>query len=144
MSYYDKQIEISELVGETITRIRIEGEAVFLTLNNEREVYIAHEQDCCETVRMLDHDDSFLSLTGEVITATSHDSESPADSKSYPQVIKDFWKGYGSGEDYQPESSTHTIITLSAGDKVVKLEWFGESNGYYGEGVELREKESES
>lgn len=127
MSYYDKHIGIDTLVGQTITKIRIENDAVFMTLNNDREVYIEHEQDCCESVQMIPHDDSFLSLTGEIVTAASHDTDD-----DIPASCK---------REYMDESHTHTIITLSAGDKVVKLEWFGESNGYYGEGVSVCEKE---
>lgn len=93
-------------------------EITFLT--SDLKVYkMLHEQDCCEQVYLCDvcGDPSALLHTPTlVVFSTSQD-----------------------GDDDSYESSTWTFYTFRTMMGTVTLRWFGSSNGYYSESVDIFE-----
>lgn len=130
MNYYGRRTEdckISELVGKTITRIEGKSgdyELRFWT-NDGQEYLMHHEQACCETVTLEDVVGDLNDLIGSPIVkaeeATSN--ENPPDAK--PETLE--WQ----------DSYTWTFYHLATIRGTVTLRWYGESNGYYSEDVEL-------
>jgi len=110
------------LIGEILiagTSLPSEGDdfVTFKTLSG-RTFSMYHEQDCCESVRIVDVKGNIADLLGvKIVSAT----ETIDGAESY-------------------ESATQTIFTLvGENGKAVVIEWLGESNGYYSESVSFIE-----
>lgn len=84
-----------------------EGETKLLTLY--------HRQDCCEWVR-LESFEGDTDLAGLTVTYAG-------------EVV--------SREDVDYGSQTKTFYTIACGSKTLVLRWYGESNGYYSESVDI-------
>jgi hypothetical protein len=83
-----------------------------------------HEQDCCESVTLHDIAGSLDDLIGVPILKAEESSNSddpPPD------------EGYDGG------THTWTFYHLVTVKGYATLRWYGESNGYYSEGVSFRE-----
>lgn len=110
--------DFEKLKSERITAIvglETESECVLIETENFRMV-LYHEQDCCEEVRVEDvtGDPSDL-IGGVVVIADESTSEK--------------------GTDWGHETWTFYRICTDKGD--VTIRWLGESNGYYGEEVDV-------
>lgn len=125
-----KRIEPSVLVGEVLTHIDTDGkEVIMLTTESGRVFRIYHEQDCCESVSIEDTQGNWHDLVGKVILeASQQEEEDPRDPPTNYTPA-----------GYIPESSTRTTFTFRTNDATVISRWFGESNGYYSESVDLHE-----
>lgn len=125
MSDYD----ISNMVGRTITSVTgAEGTplstpagSVEIRLDDGAKVTMWHQDDCCETVELVDIDGDLADLLGTPLTMAEEvtNSEDPPPS------------------DYTPESYTWTFYKFATVNGYVTLRWFGESNGYYSERVSV-------
>ncbi len=80
-----------------------------------------HTQDCCESVILEDVCGDIQNLVGVPILR--------ADEKTSNEPKGD--------EDYEPESCTYTFYTFATKKGYVDIRWFGSSNGYYSEGVDI-------
>ena len=123
--YWNNRVELSELQGKTIkdiTGLDQGSDAVKITTECGKEYLFYHEQDCCESVNLEDFEVSADSLVGGLIVSaeevTSHDDE---DKKPY---------------EYS-ESWTWTFYKIETNKGGLWMRWLGESNGYYGEGVDF-------
>ena len=79
----------------------------------------AHQQDCCETVRINDITGDLQDLVGE------------------PLLISEEVKGATEPDEEHYESYTYTFYKFATRKGYVDVRWLGESNGYYSESVEL-------
>ncbi len=118
--------KIIDLVGKTMTKVYEDGHTVVFTTTEGEEYVMYHESDCCESV----HVDSVVgcldNLVGYPITNINEDisHDNPPDCN-----LDDF--------KYQ-DSFTWTTYTISTAKGVVRIRWYGESNGYYSESVDFR------
>lgn len=112
---------IEELQRVTIAKIdglEPGSEEVTLTLTDGRIAVFWHSQDCCESVSVNDVEGDASDLIGcpllvaEVVTADAENDVS--------------------------ESGTWTFYRFATVKGWVVVRWLGESNGYYGEGVDFR------
>jgi hypothetical protein len=125
--YWNDAVDMREglksMVGRTF--VRVEGsvgdqEMLFVADNGEKFLF-THFQDCCERVDINDIVGDLQDLVGEpLLIAEQVDGEVPAD-----------W------EDQYYESYTFTFYKFATRKGYVDVRWLGESNGYYGEGVDL-------
>lgn len=89
-----------------------------------------HNQCCCESVDIVDVCGDFADLIGsEIIVADERTNE---DINAGPRE-----KTWYSSEDFDPESCTWTFYELGTIKGGVTITWFGNSNGYYSESVDI-------
>lgn len=125
MSYYGYQYRASPdvIVGKTVAEViggkAGDGEFELRFTDGSRCVWY-HSQDCCEYVRIVDVEGDVDSLVGQTIMLSEEVSS----------------EGYG--DDYGGyESYTWTFYKLATFGQYITTRWLGESNGYYGEGVDF-------
>ncbi len=108
--------EMSDLIGRVFTKVINNGDE--LILENEKEYFkFYHEQDCCESVSIEDIDGDLNDLIDSpILFAEESCNDDPNAS----------------------ESGTWTFYKLATVKGWVDIRWYGSSNGYYSEGVNLR------
>jgi hypothetical protein len=117
--------EFSELLGKTITEIvgcSPGSEQVMFVCNDENTYVMDHTQDCCESVSVEDVAGDIGDLIGSPITMAEE-----AVSNENPEGVE---------KDYQ-DSFTWTFYKLATVKGYLTIRWYGESNGYYSEGVDF-------
>ena len=119
----DTQKGMAQMLGKTFVQVTgdVGGyEMLFETAQGERFMF-AHQQDCCECVDINDIVGNLQDLVGEpLLVAEEVSGETPVDF-----VERDH------------ESVTWTFYKFATRKGYVDVRWLGESNGYYGEGVDL-------
>ena len=117
--------EFSSLMGARLVNIQgmEKGSAqVDLVTSDGRRVHLFHEQDCCENVYLEDVVGDPADLMDSPITMAE-----VVYNVDHPLTL-------APGE-YMPESYSWTFYKLATVKGYVTLRWYGESNGYYSEGV---------
>lgn len=121
------RVEFETLLGKIFIdvevvegRIGIDDHIIFTCLDGSQYL-MCHMDDCCESVWLEDINGDVKCLLDRPITLAREETKN-AD------------KG---PEGFDVESATWTFYSLSAGKGYVDIRWFGESNGYYSESVEL-------
>ena len=110
-------VEFKELLGKTFTKID-RDEYYILFYCNDGSVYkMAHEQDCCESVTIDDVTGSLDNLVNSRVTFAEESSNN----------------GWDDGNSY-----TWTFYKLATIKGWVDIRWYGTSNGYYSESVQLK------
>jgi hypothetical protein len=112
---------MAQMLGKTFVRVTgsVDGdEMLFETATGERFMF-AHQQDCCETVRINDIVGDLQDLVGE------------------PLLISEEVKGATEPDEEHYESYSYTFYKFATRKGYVDVRWLGESNGYYSEGVDL-------
>jgi hypothetical protein len=112
---------MAQMLGKTFVRVTgsVDGdEMLFETATGERFMF-AHQQDCCETVRINDIVGDLQDLVGE------------------PLLISEEVKGATEPDEEHYESYSYTFYKFATRKGYVDVRWLGESNGYYSESVEL-------
>lgn len=129
MSYTDFKIEVSELLGKTITKIdKIDNDALIFYCDNGLKYKMFHDQDCCESVEIVDINGDLEDLIGTPILkaeqVSNFEPSSPEDIEKTKEVNE--WG-----------SCTWTFYKFATKNGYVDIRWFGESNGYYSESVDF-------
>lgn len=112
--------EVAELLGKTIVEIdgaKEDSKAIVFLCDDGTKFMMYHEQDCCEYVAVNDICGDVSRLLKTPITKAeevAHDSE-----------------------DDEDGSHTWTFYHLATVKGYVTIRWYGESNGYYSEGVDM-------
>ena len=112
---------MAHMLGKTFVKVTgsVDGdEMLFETAQGERFMF-AHQQDCCETVRIND-------ITGDL-----------EDLVGAPLLISEEVKGATEPDAEHYESYSYTFYKFATRKGYVDVRWLGESNGYYSEGVDL-------
>ena len=125
MYNYQDIRNINVLLGGVFVKIINNEEELIFVREDGTLFTMAHQQDCCESVRLEDIIGDLDDLLNSPILQAeeSISDEHPDDYVS-------------SGYD---ESFTWTFYKLATIKGYVTLRWLGESNGYYSEGVDLFE-----
>ena len=113
---------MEDLVGQTIISIKARvGEKEVKIVTKEGATYrMFHDQDCCEHVELNE-------ITGEL-----------GDLIGSPLVIAEESSNHmGEPKPAHPDSWTWTFYRFATARGGVVFRWLGESNGYYGESVDI-------
>lgn len=115
---------IPELIGKTLTEIsgEVDGTEILMTTSNGEIYRMCHHQDCCEQVYIQDIIGDLQDLVGSPLTQ-AEEVTNPDDAPANPSE----WI----------ESCTWTFYKFATAKGFVTIRWFGSSNGYYGEGVNI-------
>lgn len=112
---------IDFLLGKTIVHIeQIENKEIIFTTSEERRYRMYHDQDCCECVRIDDIDGDLNDLRNAPLLVAEERSNKTKD------------------EDWG-DSTTWTFYTFATIKGYVTIRWYGSSNGYYSESVDIEE-----
>ena len=112
---------MAQMLGKTFVQVSgsVDGdEMLFETATGERFMF-AHQQDCCETVRINDIVGDLQDLVGE------------------PILVAEEVKGATEPDEEHYESYSYTFYKFATRKGYVDVRWLGESNGYYSESVDL-------
>lgn len=111
--------EMDWLIGGAITEIeRINNDELHFTLENGRKYRMYHRQDCCESVYIEDIIGDLDDLIGATVTMAEEVTESGSED----------WDTY-----------TWTFYKFATTKGYVTIRWYGTSNGYYSESVDIEE-----
>jgi hypothetical protein len=117
-----KVVEIKDFVGKTFSSVLLghDGKNI-LFIVDDKEIYrMFHQQDCCESVYIEDICGDLEDLVGTPILSASEDTN------------KD-----NSNKDNDYGSHTWTFYNIRTIKGSVTLRWYGTSNGYYSEAVDI-------
>ena len=118
-----KIISVDYLVGKEFTKVEQEkDETIIFHSKNGDIIEMYHSQYCCEYVHIEDINGNLEWLENTPIIQALEKTN------SYEYIGQ---------EDDKPESFTYTFYTLRTKKGSVDIRWFGESNGYYSEGVDF-------
>ena len=123
-------VEFSNLKGKTLTSIDINDgkDEILFTINDGIKYKMHHEQDCCESVSIEDINGDINDLIGTEILLAEEVS-------NYEPVSEEDKKRTEEADDWG--SCTWTFYKLATKNGYVDIRWYGESNGYYSEGVDF-------
>lgn len=120
------ELNIDTLIGKTLTKIEVinedEGDEILFTCSDGTKYLMYHNQSCCESVMLDDVCGDWDSLIGSPILVAEERRNTTLPPK---------YKG--------AESYSWTFYVLATINGYVNLRWYGESNGYYSESVDLIE-----
>ena len=117
---YNAEAKIESMVGRVFTSVTQDGSEMVFENATERFVFF-HSQDCCESVSIEDICGDLQDLVGEpLLIAEEVSGETPVDFN-----------------EEEHDSVTWTFYKFATRRGYVDVRWFGESNGYYSEGVSL-------
>lgn len=123
---WNKQIEVSSLVDITLTRAAQVGCEIHFEALGGRKLVMKHRQDCCESVDIESIVGDLSDLVGVpllVAEEVSSDGVPPVDPG-----------------DAEYGSFTWTFYKFATIRGYVDIRWYGTSNGYYSESVDLYER----
>ena len=128
MQYYGsnyQNVDISDLIGKTLTSVEVNDskEEIIFTTSDGDEYVMHHSQYCCESVTVDDICGDLKDLIGTPIVKAEESS-----SNENPVGVK--------APEYQ-DSFTWTFYIFATVKGYVTIRWYGESNGYYSESVDL-------
>lgn len=117
----DMQEGLKQMLGRVFVRVEGsvgDGEMTFVRDDGVRFVF-HHFQDCCEHVRIEDIVGDLQDLVGEPLLVAEESSNEDGPEPEYA------------------DSYTWTFYKFATRRGYVDVRWLGESNGYYGESVDL-------
>lgn len=120
-------VPFDTLQGKTMASVEADDnqEVIIFTTVEGEKFSLHHDQDCCEFVSIEDICGDLQTLVGTEILLAEEVSNFDA-----PPI-----------DDRYTESYTWTFYHLRTVRGLVTLRWFGESNGYYSESVDLHRVE---
>ena len=111
-----------DLLGRILYKVTAENDELRLYLTETNYVKFYHEQDCCESVYIDDICGDLNDLVGEPLLMAEQVSN------------EEFEAEYQRGDE---ESYTWTFYKFATRKGYVDVRWFGSSNGYYSESVDV-------
>lgn len=119
--------EIDELLGKTLVDIlgaKDGSDEIYFVCSDGTVYKMYHEQDCCEGVFVED-------ITGD----TDRLLKTPITLAE--DISSTFEDPYPEAEGFWDDSHTWTWYKLATVKGYVTIRWYGESNGYYSESVDM-------
>lgn len=137
--------EFSELKGKILSKIdKIDNEELIFHLETGEKYKLYHSQDCCENVSIEDINGDLEDLIGTPILL-AEEVNSEEFQKNFEESFKleegkedCDWNYVNEKGETKPESCTWTFYKLATKNGYVDIRWYGESNGYYSEGVDFQ------
>lgn len=124
MNHFDRFRNVSELKGKTLVNImgaEVGGDEIIFECSDGTKYKMYHEQDCCELVTIEDICGDINCLIGSPLT-----------------MAEDISNECEAGAPHRyTESYTWTWYKFATVKGYVTIRWYGESNGFYGEGVDF-------
>lgn len=117
--------KIQDLLGCTFTSVKADSGVFFYDAPGRLRFKMGHEQDCCESVDLVDVCGDLEDITGSPITMAEEVSGCMESELDFDAMTK-------AGEC--PEWTFYKIGTIKGS---VTLCWFGDSNGYYSTSVDI-------
>lgn len=120
-------IYTEHLSGKVITDIRgLSKDSDIVTIHFDDGSYLSmyHTQDCCEIVTLEDFDNDAETLIGGTMLKVQESVSNKSDEEFDPL-------------DNYDDSYTWTFYTIFTSKGIMKLRWYGTSNGWYSENVTL-------
>lgn len=115
----------TDFIGKTITDIKkVYNNELHFEFNDGSTLKMYHMQDCCEEVYIED-------IAGDL-----------EDLKNSPITMFETTSKYGTVESWG-DTATWTFYKIATVKGYVTIRWFGTSNGYYSEEVNLEYSDSE-
>lgn len=125
-------VKIEEFIGKTFTAINVTHNEIEFVVSPEEIYVMYHEQDCCESVGIEDINGDITTLLWVPILKASEDTSRSPKSNTYDEGDNAY--------TYDDESGTWTFYNLATIKGYVTIRWYGSSNGYYSESVEIKRK----
>lgn len=121
---WNNRVSISELAGKTLAEVSVSADEDEMTFTTEAgEVFkLYHSQECCESVTINDIEGDLADLIGSPIVL----AEETSNSDPMPGQKVDCMGNF-----------TWTFYRIATAKGFVVVRWYGESNGYYSEGVDF-------
>jgi hypothetical protein len=121
--YYGNYVDIEEFVGKTFVSVEnINDRELIFKTKDGFGFKMFHDQDCCEYVSIEDICGDLDDLVGNPILRAEE-----VTSRENPD---------GVDKEYQ-DSFTWTFYKIDTIKGGVTVRWYGESNGYYSESVDI-------
>lgn len=119
-------VNVSELVGKTFIKVEKAKDAsdLYFIMADGTGYRMYHPQDCCENVYLEDVAGDLEDLVGSPIVSATEDTDEI--------TPKDVW---------HDDCFKWTFYNIATAKGWVTLRWYGESNGYYGVGVDIEKVE---
>ena len=119
-----KATVITPMLGKVYTEVyrgtgRFKGNDTLVFKAGKHHVEYTHKQDCCESVTIED-------ITGDL-----------ADLCGAPILMAEETVRLGAVEPKSSESESWTFYKFATQKGYVTVRWWGQSNGYYSEGVDI-------
>jgi hypothetical protein len=116
-------INIGSLVGGVAVEVSRNEDGITLKMSGGELICLMHEQDCCESVYLDDVCGDLQDLVGSpILVAEEVEGTTTLDPA----------EGHYEGDSY-----TWTFYKLDTAKGGVVARWFGSSNGYYSESVDV-------
>ena len=129
---------IGQLLGKTLTDVlkSEESDEIIFTVDNGDRYRMYHYQDCCESVSIDDICGDLNDLIGSPILVAEENSSQESTAEQLAEKEKEEAER---GENYYDwdESFTWTFYKLATIKGYVDIRWYGTSNGYYSESVDV-------
>lgn len=130
--------EIKQLLGKTLTAVvkNADNDEIIFTVDDGTQYKMYHRQSCCEGVSIDDINGDLNDLVGSpILVAEENSSTDP----SAEQIAEKEKRKLEEGDDYYEydESFTWTFYKLATIKGYVDIRWYGSSNGYYSESVDV-------
>lgn len=124
-----------ELKGKVLKSFEVDedNDEILIETTEGEEYKYYHSQDCCEAVSINEVIGDVSDLLGEPLLIAEEvvsEGENPEGTES-------------PNEDWQSESFTWTFYKFATIKGYVTIRWYGESNGYYSESVDLAKADKE-
>lgn len=117
---YSENPKFEDLLGKTITKIQVDDKySIYFETLEGKKYLMEHSQDCCESVSIED-------IVGDL-----------EDLLNSPILMAEESNSDEAGKNEWAESYTWTFYRLATVKGYVTIRWYGESNGYYSEGVDF-------
>ena len=128
MGWLSDEININELIGKTMLKIDVlkEIDEILFYADDGKIYKMYHEQDCCEGVEIDDICGNINDLVGSPLLMA--------------EVVMNEDNGVRGEWD---DSYTWTFYKFATVNGYVTIRWYGQSNGYYSESVEIVEVKKE-
>lgn len=129
---YYRNIGIEILKGKILTTVEVNNnnDEILFTTDTGEQYKMYHQQDCCEGVSIEDINGDLQNLIGSPITLAEESTNNEPKTEIIHEGTKDEYR-------YTDESATWTFYKLATVKGYVDIRWYGTSNGYYSESVDI-------
>lgn len=117
-------MSIEILNGRIFTDIQVTDETITFVCSEKEKYLMYHCQNCCESVCVEDIIGDIEDIKGSPVIRATENTSSDAPKGGYS------------------ESHTWTFYDIATAKGSVTIRWYGESNGYYSESVEVEQLQS--